>query len=74
MTDTTNAQTPDTATAPQASAEADGFAVIEKLNAGERVIDELARRSQDWKRVDARHYRARKREASPNPGSCASGS
>ena len=33
MNDTTNAQTPDATPGPQAPAEADGFAVIEKLNA-----------------------------------------
>ncbi len=66
MTDTTNAQTPDTAAAPQASAEADGFAVIEKLNAENaelkdrmlRVLAEMEnlRRRTEREVADARTY------------------
>lgn len=66
MNDTTNAQTPETATGPQAPAEADGFAVIEKLNAEnaelkDRVLRVLAemenlRRRTEREVADARAY------------------
>lgn len=66
MNDTTNAQTPDAATAAKAPAEADGFAVIEKLNAEnaelkDRVLRVLAemenlRRRTEKEVADARAY------------------
>ncbi|HEY1944853.1 MAG TPA: nucleotide exchange factor GrpE [Roseiarcus sp.] len=66
MNETTNAQTPDTAAAAQAPAEADGFAVIEKLNAEnadmkDRVLRVLAemenlRRRTEREVADARTY------------------
>ncbi len=66
MNETTNAQTPDTAAAPQTPAEADGFAVIEKLNAEnaemkDRVLRVLAemenlRRRTEREVADARTY------------------
>ena len=66
MNDTTNAQTPDAATAAKAPAEADGFAVIEKLNAEnaelkDRVLRVLAemenlRRRTEKEVADARVY------------------
>ena len=66
MNDTTNAQTPDTATGPKTPDEADGFAVIEKLNAEnaelkDRVLRVLAemenvRRRTEKEVADARVY------------------
>ena len=66
MNDTTNAQTPDAATAAKTPAEADGFAVIEKLNAEnaelkDRVLRVLAemenlRRRTEKEVADARAY------------------
>ena len=66
MNDTTNPQTPDAATAAKAPAEADGFAVIEKLNAEnaelkDRVLRVLAemenlRRRTEKEVADARAY------------------
>lgn len=66
MNDTTNPQTPDAATAAKPPAEADGFAVIEKLNAEnaelkDRVLRVLAemenlRRRTEKEVADARVY------------------
>jgi molecular chaperone GrpE len=66
MNDTTNAQTPDAAPSANAPAEADGFAVIEKLNAEnaelkDRVLRVLAemenlRRRTEREVADARTY------------------
>jgi molecular chaperone GrpE len=66
MNDTTNAQTPESATGPKPPAEADGFAVIEKLNAEnaelkDRVLRVLAemenlRRRTEREVADARAY------------------